>query len=124
MRELEPRHLAAAAALADLSPAEALALHAVQRNQRLHEIEEAKDHPLRQFALPPEEWAQLCAYLTDGGGVVHDHDLRRTLHQALLSGDQTTFWPTFAHWFKSRLKTMGNIEALPNGGVMHSGVTP
>lgn len=105
-----------------MTPRDAVAILNTQRNQLLAEAETAKSHPLSKFTLPAAEWQEMKAYLTDGGGVLDDGDLRTAVHQALLSDDQATFWPGIAHLWKTQMKVRGNVRPLASGGLVENGV--
>jgi hypothetical protein len=108
--------------LSKISAAELIQLHRAAVHVRLCEEEMTKSHPLRSFALRPEEWTELKAHLTDGGGALDDAPLGRELLQALIDDDQAAFWSALVHLMKAWLKIRCHIEPLPSGGVKFNGV--
>jgi hypothetical protein len=120
--QLKPHEAALDELLANGGLRGALEVLVQREHARLHSEEDAKDHPLKAFALSDAEWADFRAHVLDGGGVVDDVEVRQRLHQALYSDNQAEFWPLLVHWLKSRLKTMGSVRPLPHGGVAHHGV--
>jgi len=91
-------------------------------NDQLKAQEDAKAHPMSDFALAPDQWATEKAYMTDGGGVVDDSDLAVELMTALSTDDQITFWRDVMHLVKSTLKTKGYMTVGEGGGVFMRGV--
>jgi hypothetical protein len=106
------------------SPMERQALaHEVQQ-EVLHEAEDAKGHPFRGFRLDDVQWAELRAYLRDGGGVTDTasaskdgRHLDQILHDAVMAGDQETFMNEWPHWLKAHWKATGRVRGLEGGGV-------
>lgn len=107
--------------LATLNPGEAIALLAKAHNAHLYEAEKGKKHPLSDFTIPDNEWAQLRDHVIDGGGVIEDSDLHTEILNSILQNDQKVFWPALIHVLKSYLKIKGRIQPLAGGGVFMSG---
>jgi hypothetical protein len=106
------------------TPAERIRIAAEEHSAMLHEQEDAKEHPLKGFQLPADQWALLLAHLQDGGGVPDSRmaskegrSLDAILHDAIMNGDQATFWNELPHWLKSHWVSTGRVQRHPGGGI-------
>lgn len=101
-----------------------LAYLATIENEDLHAAELAKQHPLVKSKFSKEDLVQLKSYLLDGGGVIDDSLLVKSVMQALMDDDFDTLLREMPHVVKAWLKQRGALAPLSGGMVAVSGFAP